>query len=430
MENPLLFLIAIIIFLCFSFMFSGSETALLSVSRARIHRLKESGNKRAALVEKLQNDKERLINALLIGNNIVNTLSPIFATALFLHYFGESGLVYASIVMTPMVIIFGEVLPKTYAIHFSERFALFTAPFCKISIRAFAPLIRMFRKITRMIFKIFGIELNPNMHLYDIEELRGAIDLHKGDEPDIAHERAMLRSILDLSDVDVEDVMRHRKDVMMIDITKPKQEILDEILSCPFTRIPIYKEESEDIIGVLHVKDLLRAVHSSDAKKKERKLEDLDILSLASPPWFIPNTSTLLDQLQAFKRRREHFAIVVDEYGSFMGIVTLEDILEEIVGEISDEHDLSAKPGIRKLQDGSVLVEGTVTIRDLNREFEWKLPDEQASTIAGLVLYETRQIPKPGQVFEYYGFRFEIIRRQRNQITAIKIKRIIPQGTQ
>ncbi|MCH7794985.1 MAG: CBS domain-containing protein, partial [Proteobacteria bacterium] len=247
------------------------------------------------------------------------------------------------------------------------------------------------------------------------EELRGAIDLHAGEGEEVRHERAMLRSILDLADVEVSEIITHRKQVGSIDANLPPAEIVGAAIESPHTRLPLWKDEPDNIVGVLHAKALLRAVQALPGN-----LDELDVLAIANPPWFIPESTDLLSQLQAFRARRQHFAIVVDEYGEVLGIVTLEDILEEIVGEIADEHDVVIE-GVKLQKDGSIVVDGAVTIRDLNRQFEWELPDEEAATVAGLVLYEARRIPEVGQTFVFHGFRFEILRRQRNQITSLKI---------
>jgi Mg2+/Co2+ transporter CorB len=225
----------------------------------------------------------------------------------------------------------------------------------------------------------------------------------------------MLRSILDLSNVEVSEIMTHRRNVVAIDANLSAAEIVDQVLEAPFTRLPLWEGDTDNIIGVVHVRDVLLAV-----RKAGGAVDQVDVRAIAKPPWFIPDTTTLHDQLKAFRARRGHFAVVVDEYGVLQGVVTLEDILEEIVGEIDDEHDRPVG-GVTVEPDGSFIVEGTATIRDLNRQFEWDLPDEEASTIAGLVLHEAQRIPQVGQVFTFYGFRFEILRRQRHQITSIRI---------
>jgi Mg2+/Co2+ transporter CorB len=317
--------------------------------------------------------------------------------------------------MGPLIIIYAEVMPKILAVQDPEPFLLRSAFALRFLFSVFRPLLNLINIIARISLRLIGKRIDENKRHGTIEELRGAIELHNGPGEDIAEERAMLRSILDLSDVQVNEIMTHRKNVTMIDASEPPQKIVEQVLASPFTRLPLYIDNPDNIIGIIHAKALLRAVraHPSD-------IENLDIKSIASKPWFIPESTDLLEQLAVFRTRREHFAMVVDEYGALQGIVTLEDILEEIVGEISDEHDITVK-GVRPQADGSYIVDGSVTIRDLNRQFEWELPDEPAATIAGLVLYEVRRIADVGQVFMLHGFRFEVMRRQRNQITLLRI---------
>src|SRR5690606_38148732 len=397
---------AILLLLILSAFFSGAETALTAASRARIHHLERSGVARAALVRRLRDDKETLIVAVLLGNNLVNILAASLATSVLIALFGEAGVAYATLAMTLLILIFSEILPKTFAINHADRVALAVAPLVGIVVRLFPPFVLAIQWFVRIILKLAGEQGTASYSdAAQEEELRGAIELHRGEDREIRDERRMLRSVLDLGDVEVGDIMTHRRNMVTIDASKPPTEIVDEVLNSPYTRIPLWKDDPDNIVGVLHAKALLRAVQAQG-----RSLEGLDILAIASPAWFIPDSTTLLDQLQAFRRRREHFALVVDEYGALMGLVTLEDILEEIVGEISDEHDV-AVAGVCPQPDGSYIVAGTVTIRDLNREFEWSLPDEEASTLAGLLLYEARQIPEVGQVFDFYGFRFQVLRR-------------------
>ena len=231
----------------------------------------------------------------------------------------------------------------------------------------------------------------------------------------------MLRSILDLEDVEVGEIMVHRKDMETIDADLAPEDIIQQVISSTHSRLPLWSSEPDNIIGVLHAKSVLSAVN-----KHEGKTGKINIAEILAKPWFIPETTNLLHQLQAFRHRHEHFALVVDEYGALLGIVTLEDILEEIVGDISDEFDLIV-PGVRPQADGSYVIAGDVTIRDLNRRFDWQLPDEEAATLAGLILFEAQRIPEAGQVFTFFGFRFEILRRHRNQLTSIRMHP--PEGT-
>ncbi len=412
---------AILVLILFSAFFSGSETALTAASEARIHQLSLRGQKRAGTVLRLREQNETLIGSILIGNNITNISASALATSLMITLFGEAGVAYATLGMTILVVIFAEVLPKTYAINNPDRSALAVAPIVNGLVWVLKPLSVAVRAIVRAALRLFGarVVMTTAADEEREEELRGMIDLHRGPGADVSEERAMLRSILDLGEVWVEEIMTHRRNVTMIDADLPLETILDEAMDSPYTRIPLYRGDQDEIIGVLHGKALLRAIRGHDGEN----LSGLDIEKIATPPWFIPETSNLLDQLQEFRARREHFAVVVDEYGTFQGVVTLEDILEEIVGEIDDEHDISVA-GLRVQSDGSYLVNGTVTIRDLNRELDWRLPDEDASTIAGLVLHEARVIPNIGQEFLFHGFRFKILRRQRNQITQVRVWKV------
>lgn len=407
---------AVLLLVVLSALFSGSETALTAASRSRMHHLARNGNARAAMVRGLRENQENLLAALLLGNNLVNILAASLATSVLIQLVGEAGVAYATLGMTLLILIFGEVMPKTYALNHPDRAALAVAPVARLIVRVFGPPGRAVQVVVRSVMRIFG-EPTPSVSGVEAheEELRGAIELHRGEDSEIRDERRMLRSILELGDVWVEQIMVHRRNMATIDARLPPRDIVDQALASPYTRIPLWQDEPENIVGVLHAKALLRALN-----ERGGAVDALDVVALAAPPWFIPLTTTLLDQLQEFRRRREHFALVVDEYGALMGVVTLEDILEEIVGDISDEHDV-AVPGVRTQPDGAYVCAGTVAIRDLNREFEWRLPDEEATTVAGLVLREARRIPEVGQVFEFYGFRFEILRRLRNQITSIRI---------
>ena len=407
----------IAILLILSAFFSGSETALTAASRPVMHQLERKGDRRAGMINRLRTRKGRLIGAILLGNNLVNIMASALATGSFIALFGTIGVAYATITMTFLVLIFAEILPKTLAFKNANRTALAIAPAVSLLVFLLAPVTHAVQVLIRIILKPFGTDFQSDAEALGTtaEELRGTIELHTGDSPVVKHERAMLRSVLDLAEVQVGEIMIHRKNVVRIDADGPPAEVVRQVLESPYTRIPLWQGEPDNIVGVLHAKELLRAVRTKDVE-----LAELNVVALAAEPWFVPDTTLLLDQLQAFRERRSHFSLVVDEYGSVMGIVTLEDILEEIVGDISDEHDV-AVTGVRPHADGSYTVQGNVTIRDLNREFEWELPDEEAATVAGLVLHESRRIPEVGQSFLFHGFRLEIVRRQRHQITAVRI---------
>ena len=421
--ETILSMLAILGLLVCSGFFSGSETAMTGASRARMHALEQQGSRAATIVNRMWLRKERLIGAILLGNNLVNIAASAIATSVAITLLGENGVFAATVVMTLLVLIFSEVLPKTYAIHHADRMAVFVGPILRVFVVIFGPVNHAIFLVVRGTLKLVGVDIgNPIGSEQSEEELRGAIDLHAGGSEEVRQERQMLRSILDLGDVEVGEIMTHRKNVVTVNADLPIDELITEVLSSPYTRVPMWRGTPDNIVGVIHAKELFRA-----AKELSGQEDKIDVAEVANPPWFIPDATDLLSQLQSFRQRHEHFAIVVDEYGEVLGIVTLEDILEEIVGDIADEHDVEIE-GVRQLKDGAVIVEGTVTIRDLNRQFEWKLPDEEASTIAGLVLHEARRIPEIGQVFIFHGFRFEILGRQRNQVTSLKVSPIDDDG--
>ena len=406
--------IGFLIFL--SAFFSGSETALTAASRPLMHQREQNGDENAAIVNRLRDDQEGLIGAILLGNNLVNIMASAMATGVLISIFGPAGIAYATIAMTLVVLIFAEVLPKTYAIRTADRSALAIAPLVNIVVTVFSPFTKAIQLMVRATLSLLSVKARNGEQLTQTEEeLRGAIALHDVDEISSRHERAMLRSVLDLDDVQVSEIMTHRKDVVALDADLPVTDLIQQVVDSPYTRIPIWRDDQDNISGVLHAKGLLRNLWARGGDP-----EGLSIANEATAPWFIPEQTPLLDQLQAFRERREHFALVVDEYGSFLGVVTLEDILEEIVGDIDDEHDV-AVIGVSEAADGGYVVDGKVTIRDLNREYEWGLPDEEAATIAGLVLHEARRIPDVGQRFMFHGFRFDILERQRHQITQVRI---------
>jgi Mg2+/Co2+ transporter CorB len=416
MEDYLLpSLIAVVVLQVVAAFFAGSETALTAVSKPVMHQLEQDGSRRARLVNRLIGTRDRLIGALMLGNNLVNILASSLATGTLVGLFGEAGIAYATAGMTVIIVLFGEVLPKTYAIYNANRVALWVAPPMAAVVMLLSPVVKGIEVFVRLVFRLFGAKYATEASIESaMMELRGAIEVHATQE-EVKEERRMMRSILELADVEVGEVMVHRRAVVAIDAGQPAADLVDQVLRSPYTRLPLWRGQPDNIIGVVHAKDLLRAVRALDGD-----VERLDIGEIASDPWFIPESTSLLEQLKAFRERREHFALVVDEYGSLMGVVTLEDILEEIVGDIADEHDV-AVAGVRPQGDGSFIVDGSVTLRDLNREYEWNLPDDEATTVAGLVLHESRQIPEVGQAFLFYGFRFEVLRRNRNQITTIKV---------
>jgi Mg2+/Co2+ transporter CorB len=420
-----LWLAALIVIFCLglSAFFSAGETAFTGASRSRMLTLERGGDGRATLVNRLLHMRERFIGAMLIGNNIVNIGVSAFTTSVLVAVFGSGGVVYATIIMSILVIVFSEVLPKTLAITSPDTVSLTLARPVSWAVAILGPLAIAIERLVKAMLLPFGIRIGENVPILSAsEEIRGQVALlHK--EGGVARsERDMLGGLLDLEDLTVSEVMVHRTKMRTINADLSSEDIVREVLASPYTRLPLWRESQENIVGVLHAKDLLRALDAVGGDASKLKVE-----AIALETWFVPDTTSLRDQLKAFLGKKTHFALVVDEYGEVMGLVTLEDILEEIVGDIKDEHDVAVQ-GVRPQPDGSVNVDGSVPIRDLNRAMDWDLPDEEATTIAGLVIHEARAIPDAGQAFTFHGFRFQVLRKSRNRITALRITPLTARG--
>lgn len=417
---------AVLALLMLSAFFSGSETALTAASRGKLHSMADKGQRGAIRALRLTEDNERLIGAVLLGNNMVNILATSLATSALTVLFGESGVAVATLAMTALVLIFAEVMPKTYAITNPERAAAGVAPIISVVVRVFSPVVNAVRWLVRTILGLMGVETDPGASILAAqEEIAGAIALHHSEGAVMREDRDRLLGALDLGQREVEEIMLHRQSIEMIDADAPPADILSQCLQSTYTRLPVYKDDPENIVGVIHAKDLLRAVNTI-LNVSEGGLENLanfDVMEVAMEPYFVPETTTLDDQMREFLRRRTHFALVVDEYGALRGLITLEDILEEIVGEISDEHD-EEEQTLTPEPDGSVLIDGGMTIRDLNRACDWSLPDEEANTVAGLVIHEAQTIPTEGQSFTFHGFRFQVVQRERNRLTQLRVRKL------
>ena len=408
-------LAAIIVLLLLSAMTSGTETAMTAVSRERIYHLADEGDRRAHLVKRLIDDKERLIGTLLIGNNIVNILGASIATEALIRLAGDAGVAYATILMTVLVVIFGEVLPKTYAIRHAEKMAMAVAPVARLLVTLLQPVTLTVRLIVDAALRLFGTSLEGGALVPVADRLRGALAVYSAEGSIKKLERDMLGAVLDLQEVEVGMIMTHRSGMETIDAGRPLTEVLSQVRSSPYTRFPVWAGEPDQIVGFLHAKDLLALV--GDAGHLP---QDVDLRTLLSPPWFVPDTTSLYQQLLAFRQKRSHLALVVDEYGTLMGLLTLEDIIEEIVGDIADEKDVEVS-GIESLEDGSAIVDGRVAVRDVNRQFDWRLPDEEVATMAGLLMHVARRIPDEGEAVSVEGYRFEVVQRRRHHLERLKI---------
>ena len=415
---------AILLLLVLSGFFSGSETALTAASRGKMRRQADKGSRGAQRALDITEDNERLIGSVLLGNNLVNILATSLTTALFTRMFGESGVALATLIMTVLVLIFAEVLPKTYAITNPETAAARVSLPISIVIRIFAPIVSTVRWFVRGVLRVFGVRTDPDTHILAVrEEIAGALSLGHSEGVVEKEDRDRILGALDLSDRTVEEIMLHRSGIEMINSDHDPQAILTQCLGSAHTRLPVYKNDPENIIGVIHAKDLARQMYRlvSGQNAKLSDLAKFDIAEVAMEPYFIPDTTSLDDQMREFLRRRTHFALVVDEYGSLEGLITLEDILEEIVGEIADEFDTPEDQAIKPDTLGRYILDGAMTIRDLNRALDWSLPDDEANTLAGLVIHEAQMIPTVGQIFYFLGYRFEVVERQANRLTQLRV---------
>ena len=407
----------------FSAFLSAGRAALTHAARPRMHRLAQLGNRRARLVGVLIERRDDVIGALRLGNLVVNVVIASLTTALLASMYGVHGVLYAAVLAFGLILLLGEILPRSLTQLGPDRVALFLAPALQLTAALLGPIMEGGARLVRRLLRLPDPRLRPNRDAAAREQLlRGAIELHDeaGDEKDAPDEKKMLRSVLDLADLTVASVMVPRGNVEALDAALPVARLVELVLASPHTRIPLYRGQLENITGVIHAKALFRAVH-----RHEGPLDQLSLQGFVTAPWFILETTSLLDQLQAFKRRREHFAVVVDEYGGLQGVVTLEDIIEEIVGEIDDETDVRVA-GVEALDDGSFICLGQVPVRDLNREFGWRLPEDVATTIAGIVLHGARRIPEVGQTFAFHGFRFEVLGREGNRIARLKVTPALP----
>ena len=414
---------SIVIALVAAAFFAGAETALTAASRARLRALETAGDARAALVARLVATRSRLISAMLLGGQLVTIAASALATNELVSTVGERGVVYATAIMTALIVVFGEVLPKTIAIAYPDRVSLLIAPAVSFFVTVFGPIVTTVEALVRFMLRLCGVNLSLTSSISGHDELRGAVDILHSEGGVARDERDMFGGLLELSEVTVSDIMVHRTKMRTLDADLPPDELVREVLASPYTRTPLWRGDPDNIIGMLHAKDLFRAYAAAGGDASRINAADI-----ALEAWFVPEATTLRDQLQAFLRRKTHSALVVDEYGVVLGLLTLEDIIEEIVGDIKDEHDVLAQ-GVRQQLDGSLIVDGSVTIRDLNRAMDWNLPDDEAATVAGLVIHEARAIPEPKQTFSFHGMRFEVLRKQRNRIAALRIAPLDPRDS-
>ena len=406
------------VLLVLSFFFSGTETAMTAVSLPLLNGRAENGDKKAKILMEMKQKPDTLLGTLLLGNNIVNIALTALSTSLLIAAFGAKwGVWISTFLVSFIVLIFAEILPKTYAMHMTTPVAFAVAWPLYILIKIFAPVVQGLNWVSRQALKILPKQKNsaPAEEIAK-EELRGTLSLQKNKNV-LRQEKGMLASVLDLSEVTLGDILVDRSRVSCLSADTPISEILDTLMKNPYSRIPLFKGRRDNIVGILHIKKALKL--KTDFEQNKR----IDILDYCSKPHFALNTVTVLNQLSAFRRHKDHFAVVVNEYGDVLGVVTLQDILEEIVGDMSDD-TIGTKPASVNwtlLPDGTYRLNGNATVRDVNRAFHWDLPDENAATLAGLLMYFTEKIPEENQQFDLNGWTFTVARRDKNRLTQIDI---------
>ncbi|MCW8929175.1 MAG: HlyC/CorC family transporter [Gammaproteobacteria bacterium] len=392
--------------------FSGSETALVSLNRYRLRHLVNSGHKGATIASSLLSRPDRLFGLILIFNNFVNILASAIATVIGLQLFGEAGIAIATGILTFVILIFAEVTPKTYAAQHPEQLAFPAAYILKFLMFVFYPLVYFINTITNGLLSLFGIHTSENNDSLSPEELRTIVN-ETGSLIPAKHQK-MLINILDLEAVKVEDIMISRNEIIGLDISLEWEEILDQLTNSLHTRLPVYEHDIDHIFGIIHLKKALNIVSNPHSCKD-------DLKKIIAQCYFIPEATPLNKQLLSFQKNKRRTALVVDEYGDIQGMVTLEDILEEIVGEFTTDPSDTLMKEVHPQDDGTILVDGSANIRELNRMMCWDLPTKNAKTINGLMLEYLESIPEPGTSLLIENYPIEIKQITGNTVKTIKI---------
>lgn len=416
-DITIIYLIAVVLLVILSALFACSETSVTAVSRAKIHRLANEGNKFAKKLEKLLKDRENLIGSMLIGNNAVNILASVLATSIFLKFFGEAGLIYATISMTLIVIIFAEIAPKNFALKKPDKLAIFLAPFISFVVKILMPFTRFIQKIVDFFINNFLVKDGDNSQEEELEEIRDTVDLKHKEGSIFKYDKDLIDGVLDLSDTELSEIMVHRRDIKSINIDLPIEEIITQALSIKHGKIPLWRDNKENIVAILSVRKLLKFLHVHKGGIAQFKLEEV-----TTKPWFVPATNNLRSQLFAFRKKRNRFALLVDEYGALLGLVTLEDIMEEIVGEIGEEGDPS-EVEIIKVKSGAYKISGRTMIKDINKRLNWNLSeDSDAYNLTAFIIGNLERIPDERERFSIEEYDFEILKRRNHDLILVKVK--------
>lgn len=403
-------LLALFALLVLSGFFSGSETALLSLDKLRVRFLQQTDRRGAAKLAKLLDDPDRLLSGILVGNNLVNIAASVIATGLFVGYFKEQGELLTVLILTPILLIFSEVCPKTYAAQYPEKMSFFVLNPIRFVVWVLTPVVLVVSSLSKLLTRLFRGEEAEGFSL-SADEIRAIIEVGEESGVVAAEQRRMLHGIFDLSETRVRDVMIPRTEMTGLDEMASFQEVLDVVQHARHSRFPVYRNSMDSIVGVVHSKKVLDFIG---------RTEQFSLENISRKPYFVPESKRIAVLLQSFRKRREHLAIVVDEYGGVEGIVTLEDVVEEIVGEIHDESDIE-EVDFRQLQPGRFLVDGAVSVRTVNRHFSLELPEDHVTTLAGYLLRVMGKIPVEGDSFEEDGILFRVKRMDDRRIEEVEM---------
>jgi Mg2+/Co2+ transporter CorB len=415
-KHLVLLLLLLVFLILLSGFFAGSETALMALNRYRLRHLSQSGDRGAQLAEKLLERPDRLIGMILLGNIAVHSAATAITTYITLELFGNPWIALSTGILTIFILIFGEIAPKTLSALYPERVALPAARLYSVLQWVVYPIVRAVNLLSNGVLRLFGVTAEDTAeHSLSTDELRSVV-AEAGTMMPQRHQ-LMLLSILDLERATVEDIMVPRNEIVGIDISEPWEQVRESIVASSHTRMPVFDGSIDDLKGVVHLRKLVRV-----AAQGQLRLDTL--LSLVRDPYYIPEGTPLNQQLLNFQDQKRRIGFVVDEYGDIQGLVTLEDILEEVVGEFTSDPATRVK-NVYLDADGSALVHGSVTIRTLNRSLGWKLPTGGPKTLNGLVMEQLQELPKPGRTLEISDYRIEITDMRAN---AIKTARIRPMG--
>ena len=414
-----IYLILVIVLMIISALFACSETLIIAVSRAKIHRMANEGSRRAKKLELLLKNREKVISAMLIGNNMVNILASALATSVLIKLFGEAGLLYATIGMTILVIVFAEITPKTFALKIPDKLAIFLSPMMYVLVKILLPITHLTQKMVDSFVNLFFDKTDKSSKSEELEEIRDTVDLKHKEGSIYKYDKDLIDGVLDLSDTEISEIMVHRKEIESINIDLPTAEIVKRALDICYTRIPLWQGTKDNIVAILNVRKLLKFLHVSKGS-----VEKFELASATSEPWFVPSSNSLRSQLFAFRKKKKRFALVIDEYGSLLGLVTLEDILEEIVGEIKEQDE--AELNIIKIKSGAYKIAGKTLIRDINKKLDWDMmEDHKAYNLAAFIINNLGRIPDEKEHFLIEGHYFEILKKRNQDLILVKVKRLV-----